>query len=731
MALRNTIGSYARLQLRSSRGTVLSRWAHGQISCGKEGSAAPECAPPPCQRPPPPACRARPPRRLTATRVVCCPPPAGDPPPCSPPCAPQSLTCADALPKSKRAARAATCGPKRECGLELDRVARRLARMERHRRLEYEKEVAAKKACREPFPAPVAYSLSSMRSCCRATDGRDYALSCRAPPPPACGPARTPPPPQCVELVRDNECRVRAPHYVDPCAHTPRTIVHIDRSGRPDSAPEENAPAVDPKTRNSTGSEPVRAPAAGAKRFTKRLMESLSLSKAPTATCPRRTCDAECEGEGAKRAGDSGWCSSMKPPPAAPPACREPSPADLLARRPPSRCGPKDSRRFHTAARTDAKTEDGRSASQIKSDAEKLDEVLQDRENYAEAGRGRIVVGEDSTVDEANETAGLDICIPPGAEKLSVRVSLDKGCGKRASKCETTASRKGKEIEKVSSKNTVKSPRGTASAPPLAVSRCRGTGSELPEKRESWLSIKSLLSGYRKGADAKRPKKDSAHTSTCPTKTQIKSSFQTSPCEPSDSFSSSKVLPTASSASRKSPVPPIPCYPPFPSSVPENPQPCKSPADTSHKAPISSPCKPSLPPPPPMTDCPPSKPKTDEPLSKPKTDCPSNATTDYTPSKINTGCRPYKSKTDCPPSKAKTDSPPCKAKTDCPPYKSKTDSPPFIPKTNSPPSKTNRDYPSKAKTDCPPSKPKDPCSTNKMKFLTDIELQLQTILLKR
>lgn len=444
------------------------------------------------------------------------------------------------------------------CGADRDGVALRLALAERARRLEYEHDVRARAAgvSREPPPFD-PYVLNVERECVRATDGRDYAmLPCTKPEPGRCGPDRTPPPDRCVEILRDNECSIRDGVHLDPCAHRPPTLLDIDRSA---------------------SASPAGA-ASSARKLTSRIMKTLSLTRASQAvSCPRRPCAPTCETSGAKRAGDSEWCKTLPPPASAPPPCREPTPMEKLKHRGPGRCSKQDDggkRCFHTstAIQFSAPPKDYNKKDSVESNlstraianAGSLKQVLKDRENLLEAGRGRFVkgMGNGKKPPKNAATGSLDIPVPQGTECVRIHVSMAGACA------------------------VVEAPDALVDNSPT---QCSDRSTDNTKgKQDSWLSIKSLhkkLTSCRKADMAKLP---------------------TSPSTPSENSAS-----PSHCAPHKKPTIPSPCTPSNkpaksnPISAPKNPtisQPCASPKNPVPSNPCASPKKPV-----PPNPCAPSK----------------------------------------------------------------------------------------------------------------------------
>ncbi|XP_028165240.1 max-binding protein MNT-like [Ostrinia furnacalis] len=497
------------------------------------------------------------PRRAAALRAlpaaavrVCCPPPAGRAPPCPPPPCSPPLTCGAAtepIPKK--------CVTAEGCGFRRDRVAERLSIAKRERRLDYEREVAARPSNVVPAPPPAGYSLGAERECARATDGRNYALTCERAPPAPCGPGREPPPPRCVELVRDAECTIRRGAHVDPCAHVPRTIIDIDRSARP-AAPPAAPPPASPARASPAAARPSAPDRSSLKtNMASRIMERLSLSRTSDASCPKSSCGAKCETTGAHRAGDTGWCHTQPKPNPAIPVCREPSFNEKLKRRTPSRCSQKkketDGRRsIHSSARSHSAApsalgdcQKGQDESVLTSpskktaDTESLKKALKERDTLQEAGRGRIVTDKGQTQKDAQNTVSgsLDIPVPTGAQNVSIRVSLD---GAQTS-C------------KINCK------------PQAATVNCSGSDNAPPKsnKNESWLSLKSFhkkLAGCRKNDSVKIAKDKKPETCPRPRPPTPKPAPLPNPCEMTPAAKPGNGSP---SPSKQSPCAPPPAAP--------------------------------------------------------------------------------------------------------------------------------------------------------------------------
>ncbi|XP_045765453.1 atherin-like [Maniola jurtina] len=365
--------------------------------------AAAEAAPcAPCARAPRPPCRRPAPPAARGVRVTCCAPPRGARPPCAPPAAPCARSCAHAAAQAKLAPN--SCSAPSRCGDQLDWVARRLAAADSARRELYEREVAARRP--PPAPARAPYRLHDERECLRATDGQHYAVSPAA----RCGSDRAPPPPRAVHVEPFDRCELRRAAHLDPCGHRPRIFLDIDRTTAPSpAAPTTNVPAERPP------------PPAG---LTTRIMETLRRS-AP-ASCPRRPCAPP-------RAPDAGRCARSASPASVPPPCTAPSVTERLRRRPRSEgARPCDSRReFHTSTARrglggPSSRPDTSQSIDVKSSESTLEAILRARERLEEAGRGRVVAAEGATSEARGVGAGgLELKIPPSAEAIRVRVSLD------------------------------------------------------------------------------------------------------------------------------------------------------------------------------------------------------------------------------------------------------------------------------------------------------------------
>ncbi|KAL0803262.1 hypothetical protein ABMA28_017263 [Loxostege sticticalis] len=505
------------------------------------------------------------------------------------------------------------CSTSEGCGTDRDRVARRLSLAERERRLDYEREVAARPSTYVRKAPPAPYTLGAERECARATDGRSYAVKCERAPSAPCGPGRTPPPPRCVELVRDTECAIRNNVHLDPCAHVPRTIIDIDRSAdRPASTPAAPAyptsPAPVSASRASsypTSACPGQSPPT--KNLTSRIMEKLSLTRnSPGASCPKSSHEPKCETTGARRAGDTGWCQTQPKPAQVPPCCREPTTMEKIKRRGPGPCsrekrGPSGRRTFHSSAcsgRATApaacgdgggKKDPDKSVSKGNADAESLKKVLKERDSLQEAGQGRVVTNVGNKSKQNTASGRLDIPIPVGAQNIRVRVSLD---GAKAT-CQAS------------------------SEPETATVTCSASdgAATKSDKNQSWLSLKSLqqkLAGCVK-KDSVKLVKNTKHEggrtpATCPRPQpqKPKSPAPVNPCAPpakprgNPCGAPSHPKPANPCGDQRPPKPTNPCGAPKPSKStnpcgastppkPTNPCGCPSPAVPR------SPCAPSAP----------------------------------------------------------------------------------------------------------------------------------------
>ncbi|KAL4719376.1 hypothetical protein ACJJTC_005011 [Scirpophaga incertulas] len=145
------------------------------------------------------------------------------------------------------------------------------------------------------------------------------------------------------------DCNVREQHhYVDPCAHQPRCVLEVDRSPRDAAHPNEQ-PARD-----------SHAPAEGrpeaSRKLKDRIIETLNLNRSSDANCPKRPRKTKCNN--------------------------------------PVRDRPTDTRGIHTSAtygysRT-PDTQNSINQSDDNAHSVKLDKLLEERQNYNKAGRGRI-----------------------------------------------------------------------------------------------------------------------------------------------------------------------------------------------------------------------------------------------------------------------------------------------------------------------------------------------------
>ncbi|XP_022112338.2 uncharacterized protein LOC110991318 [Pieris rapae] len=350
-----------------------ARHAGHQRSChGIRESCTPKERPPcpPCESAPPPACREAAQDTQCAVPKVCCAPPSGLRPPCPPTEPPCALTCENTSKVVKP-----TVEPRQVvgCGVQLDRVAQRLAAAEHRRREEYELE-ARQLSQSHPSPIPTEhYNLRGEQHCARATDGHDY-ICAQTPTPTRTCVNGVPPPPMPVPLKSSKGCEIQRSHHLDPCAHKPRVFVEIDRSA------------------------------------TIKSNEKTSADKSATnSTCARKQCQEN------KRV----WCKSPPRLANVPPPCREPSLVERLRRG----IGGTDGKPSHRALHTCPDTVSG-SVNTPQSD--KISAILKETENYEESGRGRTVglINNNATVKKSN-FGSLELQIPSEAEAVRVSVTLD------------------------------------------------------------------------------------------------------------------------------------------------------------------------------------------------------------------------------------------------------------------------------------------------------------------
>ncbi|KAL4719340.1 hypothetical protein ACJJTC_018214 [Scirpophaga incertulas] len=184
------------------------------------------------------------------------------------------------------------------------------------------------------------------------------------------------------------DCNVREQHhYVDPCAHQPRCVLEVDRSPR-DAAHLNEQPARD-----------SHAPAEGrpeaSRKLKDRIIETLNLNRSSDANCPKRPRKTKCNN--------------------------------------PVRDRPTDTRGIHTSAtygrsRT-PDTQNSINQSDDNAHSVKLDKLLEERQNYNKAGRGRFVPN--CKTRKTRATGALDIPVPAGTENVRVRIELKSTGGKK------------------------------------------------------------------------------------------------------------------------------------------------------------------------------------------------------------------------------------------------------------------------------------------------------------
>ncbi|XP_061729370.1 nascent polypeptide-associated complex subunit alpha, muscle-specific form-like [Cydia pomonella] len=390
-----------------------SRLCH---SCQPPGGAPP-C--PPCEAAPPPPCRAPAAVAVPGRRVVCCPPPQGKRPPCpekEPIC---SLTCEHQLPQEPPTK---STGPRKLCGAQRDVVAERIRCYEEHHRREYENAVKERMARPRTPPQPLKCPHPPEKPLELATDGRMYAVASDGPVPrcsptpvkssPNCPTSRPPhPPPQPVTLEPLGDCRPKERQVVDPCAHTPRTILSIDR-GDPKPQPQiqsiSQTKSKDPKPCHEN---PKNQTESSYKGITSRIMDSLRSSRtSPSKPKPE-------------------WCSKPPALAAAPKRCRQPTLTERMRRGSPSR----NKRQLHTSvtnlADKEAPKASGREAALAAS--KKLAAALSERDSLKEAGRGRAVrapsCAPPTPPPPPRPTGGaMEFSVPADADTVCVRVSMGK-----------------------------------------------------------------------------------------------------------------------------------------------------------------------------------------------------------------------------------------------------------------------------------------------------------------
>ncbi|XP_038211416.1 uncharacterized protein LOC119831914 [Zerene cesonia] len=357
-------------------------------------------AAPPCRRP----ARACP----SALRVTCCPPPAGQRPPCPPPLPSCPLSCDNATNATRDMTILNEKPCKRstmtKCGSELDHVARRLALAERARREDYERE--ANERIPTPRPESSSYCLAGERQCARATDGRDYMFSksnieCDKQ---DCGPNRKSPPPQPIKLMSSEGCEIKSKGSLDPCSHRPRVIVEIDRS----------------KSKENVGTNKIK------ESITSKLIDSLSFKKNSNPACPKQKCNQS----------DS-WCKSPPKLAPTPTRCKEPNLAERLRQRSKSLHN-NQQRKLHcsvwtsacvikpsatTTSSTKARTDSG---TELKSNFDKLNLVLEEKKMLKESGQGRVVREQcDEGKTDSSNSGSIELRVPSDTEAVKVRVTLD------------------------------------------------------------------------------------------------------------------------------------------------------------------------------------------------------------------------------------------------------------------------------------------------------------------
>ncbi|XP_063358912.1 mediator of DNA damage checkpoint protein 1-like [Cydia amplana] len=381
-------------------------------SCQPPGGAPP-C--PPCESAPPPPCRSPAVAAVPGRRVVCCPPPQGKRPPCpekEPNC---PLTCEHQLPQEPP--RKST-GPRKLCGAQRDVVAERIRCYEEHHRHVYENAVKERMSRpRTPLP-PLKCPQPPEKPLELATDGRIYAVASDGPVP-RCSPtpvkssncptSRPPhPEPQPVTLEPLGDCRPKERQVVDPCAHTPRTILSIDR-GNLKPQPEQScsqAKSTDPKPCHEN---PKNQSESSYKGITSRIMDTIRSSRAsPSKPKPQ-------------------WCSKPPALASAPKRCRQPTLTERMRRGSPSR----NKRQLHTSVTNlaeEAPKASGREAALAAS--KKLAAALSERDSLKEAGRGRAVRAPSCaspTPPPPRPTGGaMEFSVPADADTVCVRVSMGK-----------------------------------------------------------------------------------------------------------------------------------------------------------------------------------------------------------------------------------------------------------------------------------------------------------------
>ncbi|XP_045516103.1 uncharacterized protein LOC123709055 [Pieris brassicae] len=393
-----------------------ARHAAHQRSChGIRESCTPKERPscPPCESPPPPACREAAQDSPCAVRKVCCAPPSGLRPPCPPPEPPCALTC-DNTSKITNV----TVEPRQVvgCGVQLDRVAQRLAAAKQRRREQYEEEarrLSHSQSHLSPIPAE-PYNLKGVQHCARATDGHDY-ICAQTPTPTRTCVNGVPPPPTPVPLKSSKDCEIQRNHHLDPCAHKPRVFVEIDRSA----------------TIKST--------------------EKTSAEKASeSSTRARKQCK-----ENKKE-----WCKSPPQLANVPPPCREPSLVERFRRG----IGGTDSKPSHRALHTRPDTGSLLAAfvvpcSEKTPQSDKLSAILKETEKYEETGRGRTIglINNNAKVAKSN-FGSLELQIPSEADAVRVSVTLVAQTGGNATARQSTTkcTRRGSSDSWLSIKNIQK-----------------------------------------------------------------------------------------------------------------------------------------------------------------------------------------------------------------------------------------------------------------------------------
>ncbi|XP_047987064.1 ESX-1 secretion-associated protein EspI-like [Leguminivora glycinivorella] len=402
---------------------------------------------------------------LPGRRVVCCPPPQGKRPPCAekePNC---SLTCEHQLPQKPQTY---STGPRKLCGAQRDVVAERIRCYEEHHRSVYESAVKERMARPRTPPPPLKCPQPPEKRIELATDGRMKSS-------PHCPTNRPPhPPPQPVTLEPLGDCRPKERSVVDPCAHTPRTLLSIDRGDPKPQTEQCQATSTPPKpchenpknqTESTKGSKCQTE--SSYKGITSRIMDTIRCGRAT----PAQTSPSKPKPE---------WCSKPPALAAAPKRCRQPTLAERMRRGSPSR----NKRQFHTSATNladkcnkdkEAPNASGREA--VLAASKKLAAALSERDSLKEAGLGRAVrapsCAPPAPPPPPRPTGGaMEFSVPADADTVCVRVSM----GKRPVPQGPPVTRP-----------TPQTPPKACPSPP-----CSGIPCPPQSSSDSWLSIKKL-----------------------------------------------------------------------------------------------------------------------------------------------------------------------------------------------------------------------------------------------